>query len=76
VLEKKTFRFATLRAYVDAQPRSVTQGSIAETLGLTDSGLSQYLRGHCRPSADVALRLSREFDISLEGLLDPEAIAS
>lgn len=65
-------RFKTLRAYVDAQPRRKTQNQIAHELGLSQSQLSLYLTGARTPSRDVALRLSRQCEISLEGLLDPE----
>jgi len=75
---KTPSRFKTLRAYVDAQPRRVTQNEIADSLGLSPSQLSLYLTGLRIPGRAVALRLSRDHDISLEGLLDPpqEARAS
>jgi transcriptional regulator with XRE-family HTH domain len=69
--------YKTLREYVDAHPRTVTQGTIAKRLGLSQTTLSGYLTGRILPRRDVALRLSRKFHISLEGLLDPpEAKAS
>jgi DNA-binding XRE family transcriptional regulator len=64
-------RFASLSAYVDTFPRSVSQREIAERLGIADSALSQYLNGRTIPNRETALRLSREFGIDLEGLLDP-----
>lgn len=70
---KGTSRFKTLRAYVDAQPRSKTQNEIAVELGLTPSQLSLYLTGARTPSRETALRLSREFGFDLESLLDPPA---
>jgi transcriptional regulator with XRE-family HTH domain len=69
---RKTSRFKTLRDYVDAQPRQKTQSDIAADLGLVPSQLSMYLNGVRRPSRDVALRISRQCGIPLEGLLDPE----
>lgn len=68
---KSSSQFKTLREYVDAQPRTKTQGEIAGELGLAENTLSQYLGAHRIPSRDVALRLWREHGISLEGLLDP-----
>lgn len=61
---------------MNAQPRTKTQGDIAVELGIAENTLSQYLGGHRTPSREVALRLSREFDISLEGLLDPDSVQS
>jgi predicted transcriptional regulator len=66
----KRSAFPSLRAYVDSFPRTVRQYEIAKTLGISESLLSRYLRGTA-PSSDVALRLSRDHGISLEGLLDP-----
>jgi plasmid maintenance system antidote protein VapI len=63
-------RYSTLRAYVAAQPRDLTQSAIALRLGLTPNRLSQYLGGHVRISRDVALRLARDHGIDLRGLLD------
>lgn len=68
--------YKSLREYVNAHPRTVTQGAIAKRLGLSQSTLSAYLRGKIRPSREVALRLSRKFRISLEGLLEEESKAS
>lgn len=73
---KTISQFKTLRGYVNAQPRTKTQGDIAVELGIAENTLSQYLGGHRTPSREVALRLSREFDISLEGLLDPDSVQS
>lgn len=65
--------FKNLREYVNAQPRTKTQYVIARDLGLKQNTLSQYLSGHRVPGRETALRLSRDFDISLEGLLNPTA---
>lgn len=65
-------RYKNLRAYVQAQPRSKSLVDIAAELGMPPSTLSAYLGGHRMPGRELALRLSRDFDISLEGLLDPE----
>ncbi len=62
-------RYASLRAYVDAQPRGTTIAQIAEELGVAPNTLSQYLSGYRTPSGSTALRLSKQFHISLEGLL-------
>lgn len=69
-------RFQTLREYVNAQPRTKTQSDIAAELDIAPNTLSQYLGGHRTPSREIALRLASQCDISLEGLLDPEAKAS
>jgi plasmid maintenance system antidote protein VapI len=60
---------------VDAQPRTKTQGDIARELDLAENTFSQYLGRHRFPSRETALRLHREFGISLEGLLDPDSQA-
>lgn len=73
---KQTSQFKTLRDYVDAQPRTKTQGEIAQELDIAENTLSQYLGGHRTPSREIALRLHRDHGIDLEGLLDPEAVAS
>lgn len=62
-------RFRSLREYVNSQPRTKTQGQIAAELGIAPNTLSQYLNGRSTPSKEIALRLSADFDISLEGLL-------
>ena len=67
--------FPSLRAFVEAQPRTVKQSDIAARLGLTPSHLSMYLHGHRLPSRATALRLSRDFGIDLRGLLDPKEAA-
>ncbi len=66
-------KFLTLHDYVAVQPRQLRQGDIAAKLGLSQAALSMYLHGKRVPSRAIAVRLSREFGISLEGLLDPEA---
>jgi hypothetical protein len=66
-------RYKTLRAYVDAQPRAKTTVEIAAELGVGIDALYAYLAGRRVPQRDIALRLSRDFGISLEGLLDPES---
>lgn len=67
-------RFKTLRDYVEAHKGTKTQGKIARDLGLAANTLSQYLNGHRIPQRDVALRLARELDISLEGILNPSGV--
>jgi predicted transcriptional regulator len=68
---KKATHFKTLREFVDSHPRTVRQGQIALKLGLSEQLLSAYLGGRV-PGRGVALRLSREHHIDLEGLLDPD----
>lgn len=63
-------KFASLRAFVNSHHRTVLQGDIAAMLSISPQSLSAYLAGR-PPGRDEALRLSREFDIDLEGLLDP-----
>jgi transcriptional regulator with XRE-family HTH domain len=70
---KRRSQFKTLRDYVDAQPRRVTQNEIAERLGVSPSTLSNYLRGHRVPDREQALHIARNFSIDLEGLLDPSS---
>lgn len=67
--------YRTLKEFVNAQPREREYQDMAAELGILPSQLSQYLNGARTPSREIALRLSREFNISLEGLLDPEAAA-
>jgi transcriptional regulator with XRE-family HTH domain len=67
-------RYKTLRAYVNAQPRTITQAEIARSMGLPDNTLSVYLSGKRFPNRETALRLSRDFGIALEGLLDPASV--
>lgn len=62
-------RFDSLKDYVDAHPRGVTQGAIAHRLGLTDSQLSAYLRGSKRPSPAVAVKLEKQTGVPLASLL-------
>jgi plasmid maintenance system antidote protein VapI len=69
-------KYPTLLAYVNAQPRTVSQNEIARRLGLSQSQLSLYIRGHRSPSKDTALRLSRQFGIALDGLLELQVRAS
>jgi transcriptional regulator with XRE-family HTH domain len=71
---KKSSRFKTLREFID--DRKVTQGDIARELGISESALSSYLSGVRTPNRELALRLSRDYGISLEGLLNPEQAAS
>jgi hypothetical protein len=63
-------KFRNLREFVNSYPRYVKQGDIAELLGIEESALSRYLGGIV-PGRETALRLHREHDIDLEGLLDP-----
>lgn len=68
----KRSRFKTLREFIDAQPRSKTQGAIAKELGVSESALSSYLSGARFPSREIALRLSAQCGIPLESLLSPD----
>ena len=61
-----------MREWFDAQPRRKTQVILARELGVSQSILSLYLSGDRIPSREVAIRLSRQLNIPLEGLLDPE----
>jgi transcriptional regulator with XRE-family HTH domain len=66
--------FRSLRDYVNAQPRTITQTAIAQGMGLSDTMMSAYLSQRAIPSRNVALRLSRAYGISLVGLLDPASV--
>jgi transcriptional regulator with XRE-family HTH domain len=63
--------YKSIREYVNAQPRTKRQAEIAADLGLNASSLAAYMGGHRVPSRETALRLAQDFNISLEGLLDP-----
>lgn len=65
-------RYKTLRAYVAAQPRGKSTEAIAAELGVGTAALYAWLKGDRFPTREVALRLSKNFGISLAGLLDPE----
>jgi transcriptional regulator with XRE-family HTH domain len=62
-----------LRDWVNAQPRTKTQGDLAADLGIAGNTLSQYLGGHRIPSRRIALRLARRCGVPLENLLTPES---
>jgi transcriptional regulator with XRE-family HTH domain len=57
-----TKTYPTLRAYVDAQPRSVTQKDIAARLGI-------YLSGKRFPSSVTAFRICQRCGVPLHRLL-------
>ncbi len=59
----------TLHAYVAAQSVYLDKQDIARELGVWPSQLTHWLNRERRPSADTALRLSRQFNIDLESLL-------
>lgn len=68
----------TLRAWVDAQPRTVTQGEMAKYLGITGSFLSELIADEPRACGkETALRIHRLTGVPLVALLYPtEALAS
>lgn len=63
-------KYASLRAFVDSFPRRVTQQEIAAQLGIPESSFYRYLGG-APASPELALRLSRQYAIDLEALLEP-----
>jgi transcriptional regulator with XRE-family HTH domain len=67
--------YKSIKAFVEAQPRSKSIPDIAKELGITPAALYAYLSRHRFPSRETALRISREFNISLNGLLNPDAEA-
>jgi predicted transcriptional regulator len=70
----KRARFKSLKAFVASFPeRHGRQREVAQVLGLTEPALSSYLSGRLVPSRETALRLSRDHDIDLSGLLDPSS---
>jgi plasmid maintenance system antidote protein VapI len=68
---KRRSRFKSLRDYVNAQPRTKRNPEIARELGLTPGSLAAFLGWHRVPNRDTALRLSKDFGIDLQGLLEP-----
>lgn len=64
--------FKSLREYVDAQPRTMTQGDIARALGLTESALSLYLSRKRFPSRQTAIELSKRTGIPFTSLMGLE----
>lgn len=66
-------RYKTLKEFTDSYPRSTSVETIADQIGVSASALHSWLKGTRFPQREVALRLSREYEISLEGLLDPES---
>lgn len=61
--------YKSLRAYVDAQPRTQTLEDIAASLKLTRPALVSYLGGHRVPGRLTAKRLSKKTGVPLETLL-------
>jgi predicted transcriptional regulator len=61
--------YPSLRAYVNAQPRHVTQADIAYTLHISPAALSYYLSGKRFPSVITARRIAKQCGIPLEKLL-------
>ena len=46
--------------------RNLTQGRLAEQVGITEESLSRIMRGRHKPSADLALAISAVLDLSDE----------
>lgn len=50
----------------------LTQGELAEELGISQSQLSKYERGVAAPPADVLFFIKRRFQVSVDWLLTGE----
>jgi hypothetical protein len=68
-VNKTSRTYPSLKAYVDAQARDVTQADIAERLEISAASLSYYLSKKRYPSSVTALRISKVCGIPLHKLL-------
>lgn len=53
----KTTKFKSVQAYIDAQPRSISQREIAERLGIPQDTLSRLKHGWIPRKSDVLEKL-------------------
>jgi transcriptional regulator with XRE-family HTH domain len=62
----------TLGAKIRAARRKagLTQASLAELMGVRQSSISQWERGHTRPSLEHLVPLAAALGVSLDGLLN------
>jgi len=68
-------QFPSLRAWLNAQPRTQRQEDLASSLGITGPSFSQYLNGRRRPSLATARMLSQKTGVPVESILYPDAQA-
>ena len=62
----------TLRGLLESHPKdghSTTYKALGEAVGVRQQTISQYASGQTQPTADVALRIARFFDVSVDYLL-------
>ena len=62
----------TLRGLLDSHPKdghSTTYKALGEAVGVRQQTISQYASGQTQPTADVALRIAKFFDVSVDYLL-------
>ncbi len=62
----------TLRRLLESHPKdghSTTYKALGETVGVRQQTISQYASGQTQPTADVALRIAKFFDVSVDYLL-------
>ncbi|OGQ81465.1 MAG: hypothetical protein A2289_26255 [Deltaproteobacteria bacterium RIFOXYA12_FULL_58_15] len=57
-------RLARLRKW-----RGVTQVELAETIGVSQSNVSDYERDVCRPNSDMVLKIAQRLELSTDELL-------
>ena len=64
----------TIGQFIAAKRRekNLTQGQLAEKLGVTNKTISKWENGKCMPDYSVIEALCRELDITLAELLDGE----
>jgi len=55
-----------LRELVTPKPDQITQAKVAETLGVTQQAVSNWVRGAGRPEVDTLVALEREFGIPMK----------
>lgn len=62
----------TLRGLLESHPKdghSTTYKALGEAVGVRQQTISQYASGQTQPTADVALRIAKFFDVSVDYLL-------
>lgn len=65
--------YITLRQYLDRNP-TVTQGDIAEQLGVSQATVSQYMSGKQVPSLGIALRMEQLYGVPCRAWANPQQL--